>query len=544
VALNGRSLVWRPRGLSDALDGSNAFNGAMRQLVNLIPDPTTRALFVCRPASDELTWGSGAPPTTANINSLMVIGEYAYFMAAGSGATAANDIPYAYNLTTGAFTAIAGITAANTPTSPLATGDWTPPTMALIGTRVTVTHPGFNTAGGYFVGWLDISNPAAPSWSAGNVATQPLTALPVAVTRSRDGRAYYAVDQYIEASDASDPTTRTNADQVLAIGDSTPIIAFGPLALGNVVAGGVVQSVIVFKEIVDRGGQMFQVTGDYGSSWAPNQMNVATSTVGALSVVQTHLGLAFISPDGLRLVDFTAAVSDPLGALGDGVAAPFVYAEQPTRIVGACAANTLRYSVKNGGAPSAPWQEYWFNFSMKGWTGPHSFPAAMIASFGSTFIVAPQEQRDQLFQSDVYPSSNPSYTENGTALTWTYEPVLLPDNDQMTMNAMVETNIMISLPFGTQCNVVAQDEEGGVLDQVLLLSDQVAGGVWGTAVWGSFTWGSSHSLKQRQIAWTEPLVFKQLGIQLNGGSDADVRIGNLYMRYEALGYNLPYSASA
>jgi hypothetical protein len=41
-------LAFRPRGLSDALDGST-FQGAMASLGNLIPDPSTRNLCQCRP---------------------------------------------------------------------------------------------------------------------------------------------------------------------------------------------------------------------------------------------------------------------------------------------------------------------------------------------------------------------------------------------------------------------------------------------------------------------------------------------------------------
>lgn len=540
MLLNGQPLKWQPAGLSDSVDGTNSFTGAMAQLANLIPDPSTRGVYLCRAASEELVWGAGAPPVGCKINSLIVIHHIAFFMAAGTGATAAHDIPYAYDVHNGVFIPIAGIAAANTPTTPAATGDWTPPTMCLIGTRIAVTHPGFNTGGGFYVGWIDVTNIAAPVWSAGNTAPQGFGGLPNAVTRSRDGRAYYAVGNAIEASDVGNPTARTNANQVLTIGDSTNIFALGGLALGNIVAGGVVQSVVVFKEIGHSDSYMYQVTGDYNSSWAVNSMNGSTSTIAPLSVTNTQAGLAFISPDGLRLIDMNAQVSDPIGALGEGVAVPFVYAEEPTRMCAAAGSNTLRISVKNGAAANAPWQEYWFNFTQKGWTGPHSFPASHIVAGDRTFFMVPQSQGDQLFSSDTYPSQSPVFIENGQQMTWAYQPVLLPDASDMAMHSMSETNIAISLPFGTQCTVVAEDDQGNVIDQVTMLSEDTNPSIWGVAVWGVGLWGSAPKMRQRQIYWTEPLIFKQLSLRLSGNSDDDVKIGNLYLNFQQLGYDLPY----
>jgi hypothetical protein len=45
-------------------------------------------------------------------------------------------------------------------------------------------------------------------------------------------------------------------------------------------------------------------------------------------------------------------------------------------------------------------------------------------------------------------------------------------------------------------------------------------------------------LTQRLIAWTRPLIFKQMSVRATGLSGSDVRLGNLYMRYQILGYNL------
>lgn len=46
---------WSPKGCSDTFDSTEIFNGAMAQLANLIPDPTTLNLWVPRPAAVQKT---------------------------------------------------------------------------------------------------------------------------------------------------------------------------------------------------------------------------------------------------------------------------------------------------------------------------------------------------------------------------------------------------------------------------------------------------------------------------------------------------------
>src|SRR6185436_13913684 len=51
---------------------------------------------------------------------------------------------------------VSGITAANTPLSPPSTGEWTPPVIKRVGSRILVTHPGF-PGGDIKFGWFDVS---------------------------------------------------------------------------------------------------------------------------------------------------------------------------------------------------------------------------------------------------------------------------------------------------------------------------------------------------------------------------------------------------
>src|SRR6266568_1256771 len=172
-------LTLRPAGISDALDGSTVFAGAMALLANLIPDPSTKNLWQCRPAAvriiDFLTSGGpfssgfssgfqiGFSQNSGFISALQVDGSRAYGMVA-TDRNLGRDEPFIYDLVTNSFVLLGGtIDSVTTPLSPPTTGAWTPPTMSLVGTKLMVTHPGFTGVGGSFIGWFDLTNPAAPT---------------------------------------------------------------------------------------------------------------------------------------------------------------------------------------------------------------------------------------------------------------------------------------------------------------------------------------------------------------------------------------------
>ena len=123
--------VFSPAGLSDALDGSHVFDGACSNLQNLIPDPRTLNLWVCRPAWTPIqTFDSFTTP--GFISCGYIIGTVFYGLIS-SGRNAGKDEPFAYDLEAGTFITVSNITNVNTPTSPSTTGAWTPPVMKLVG---------------------------------------------------------------------------------------------------------------------------------------------------------------------------------------------------------------------------------------------------------------------------------------------------------------------------------------------------------------------------------------------------------------------------
>lgn len=549
---NSHPISWRPRGLSDTLDSSESFKGAMSSLQNLIPDPTTKGVWQCRPASQQLTdftngkaFSSGFSTGFAIgfatsgglgfISCLKVLGNFAYGMISTSR-NPGQDEPFCYNLLTNAFVAISGVTGANTPTSPGTTGAWVPPTMALIGASLMVTHPGFNGANG-FVGKIDVSVPAAPTWSSGNLAGAVVFTVPPTAVAQFNGRAYYIenvpAQPAVIFSDALAPLVVTNASQVLTFGDNVALTCFGSLALFNQL-GGIVQSLMVFKGVTN----IFQITGDSAlGTLAINALNITTGTLAPNTVVSTPQGLAFVAPDGVRMIDFDAKIEDPIGLDGMGVAAPFIYSVTPSRMSAACNGNILRISVQNGLAPNSPNQEFWYDFARGIWSGPHSFPASLIQPYSNTFVMAPIGVPATLFRSDPVQSSTSTFVENSQQMTWNWATSMLPDVDTMTQNNMTESVLDLALsPSIPSINVNALDQNGQVLGAVSIASPSGAT-VWGAFTWGVAPWGGTpDALAPRQLPWPAPVVFNRLQLQATGQSTSGIKVGTLHLRYQILNY--------
>lgn len=522
-------------GVTDALDGTNAPRGSMAALVNLVPDPTTNNQFICRPASIEETDFTGF--TNPGFISVIHVRGNLVFGLIASDTNPGQDEPFCFNLTTGAFVTVTGATAGNTPDSPASTGEWNPPIIAAVGVYLVVTHPGFDGITNFF-GWFDISNLAAPTWSAGNTATQPLTAVPISVA-SFGSRAWFAVENALVYSDALDPLTVTGADQVLILGDTTDITALGSLQL-NTQYGGIIQALIAFKGATN----MYQITGDETTNdLAQNVLDVATGTLAPNTIASTPYGMAFISPGGLRIIDADGNVTEPIGNAGSGVTVPFTYAVTPSRMCAAFNNNVYRVTVQNGLAIGTPNQEWWYDFTRKIWTGPHTFYASLIQPFTSqnsdlpSFLVAPLDIEATLWDSMPLPTTTSTYTENGVALAFEWVTSVLPDTMQMAESSIVEATINMSLIAGMgSIVIVAYDEDGTVLDTASLTPTGAAT-VWGAFTWGAAVWrGSFTNFKPQQIGWTEGITYRWLQVSVVGTSVSDYRIGNMFLRTGVTGF--------
>ena len=557
---NSKPIAWRPRGLSDTLDASSTFLGAMASLSNLIPDPSTKGLWQCRPAAQLIFnfrvsggpfssgfssgFQQGLASAAGNITALQVIGTYAYGMI-GSKIYPGFDQPFAFNLLTNIPVVITGITGANLPISPPSTGAWIPPTMALISTKLCVTHPGFNGANGYF-GVLDITNPAAPVWSSGNLTGLVTFTTPPSAVAQFNQRAYWITNNPLQPalvfSDPLVPTNCTNANQVLTFGDNVFLTALGQLPLQNQL-GGIIQSLIVFKGVKN----IYQVTGDASNSpanLAINSLNIVTGTLAPNTVCNTSKGLAFVSPDGVRQIDFFGHVSDPIGFDGMGVSVPFIYSVVPSRMCATCGGNVLRITTQNGNAAGSPNQEYWYDIARGIWSGAHTFPMALIQPYNNTFIGVPIANEGSLWQSDPVQSDTSTYVENAQQLTWIFTLPLLPDTDKMTNNAMTETVQDIAIAANVPpINAVAQDQNGNVLNIAQIMG--LGGGtLWGAFTWGSADWGGPPSaLAPVQLEWDDVIVFTRLALQVTGQSAGGIKLGTTHLRYQSLRYISNVSAA-
>lgn len=534
--LPGQPLVWSPHGASDTLDSSTAFNGAMSLLQDLIPDPSTKDLWQCRPAAFLTLSLAGAGFNTPTfVSCFMIVGTYAYGMVS-TARNPGQDEPFAFNLLTNTIVPITGVTVANTPISPQQSGLWSPPNMALVGPKIIVAHPGFTGAGGAFFGVLDISNPAAPTWTATNTAPTALVVPPTWVSNF-NGRCFFLVNPpagqpAAYMSDSLVPTTITNGNQILTFGDNQPLTCAAGLPLENQL-GGIIQSLIIFKGV----NNLFQVTGDYAlQNLAVNSLNVATGTFAPNTVHTTSQGIAFIAPDGLRVIDFTARVSDPIGVAGDGITAPFFSALTPSRMCAAYNGGVYRVQVQNGGMPGNPQQQWWFDFTRTVWSGPHTQAADLMAAYNNTFLVTLQGAGAKLWQSDQVQDATSTYVENGRQLQYQFATPMLPDTDQMAEVSMVQATLHVALVSGAVVTVSAQNQDMSILDTVTIAA---SGGqtLWGAFLWGQALWqGLQAALYPRRLNWHFPIVFRRMGILASGQSVQGLKIGRLHMRYQVLNY--------
>ncbi|MDE2471872.1 MAG: hypothetical protein KGL35_24890 [Bradyrhizobium sp.] len=521
----------------------------MALLQDLIPDPTTKDLWQCRPAATSLVkftssgfssgfsigFGGGGFNLPTFVSCMKVVGSRVYGMVSTSR-NPGQDEPFCYDLVATTFVPITGVTAANTPLSPSTGGAWNPPNIDLIGRKLIVSHPGFTGAGNGYFGVIDITAPAAPVWSSGNTTVNALVAPPQWV-QNFNGRCFFLVNPAgaqpaVYMSDQLNPTVITNANQILTFGDNIPLTCAAGLPLQSQL-GGIVQALMVFKGV----SNIFQVTGDYSlSNLATNALNVATGTLGPNTVVATSKGLGFIAPDGLRVIDFNARVSDPIGHTGDGagVTTPFINAVVPSRMSAAYNSGVYRVQVNNGATGTQ--QQWWYDFVRQIWSGPHTQQASLMAPYAGTFIVTLQAGEAQLFQSDSVQSTASSFVENGVPLSWVWATPMLPDTDEMAQIAIIETTLHMALVAGSTVTVSAQDQNGAYLDQVSV-TPAGASTLWGAFNWGAAPWqGALNALFPKQLLWHFPLVFQRMGVTARGLSAAGIKIGRLHLRYQVLGY--------
>lgn len=525
-------------------DSDNERTGAMYALTNLVPNQGTKDQWVPRPAAIAFP-GTVAQFSPGFVSAQIVVGNVIYGMVS-SALNPGYDQPFAYNILTDSYIAISGILSTNVPISPPTTGDWTPPTMDIVGNKVLVTHPGFSGVGQNFFGMITITDPTTLSWSCLNTTTIVLPAVPVYV-KNFFNRAYfvcnlstgattYASDQLLGA--VSGQVTMTNP-YILTYGDSSKIMALGVLGQHNVI-GGITQTLLIFKQ-----NNVYSVTGDFSAatpfvgSVSLNSLNIATGCIAPLGISPIARGLIFVSPDGVRIIDWDVKVSPPIGLAGTGVNNPFKNALVPSRIVVASSGETVRFTVQNNGVIGQPNQDFIYDLDRQVWSGPHTFPASLISAYLSSYIVSPIGVKG-LWQSDVIPTSGSTYTENGVALQWTWLTQYIANNNSVFKQSINLSTIYIAGDGNANIfSVSAIREDNTVLDTVSVsVIVGTSGLIWDVGKWDVGLWdnGPPSLLNQIQIPWTHDLVFDRIAFKIVGSSSLGVTIGSLRTIFESLAY--------
>ena len=414
-------------------------------------------------------------------------------------------------------------------------------TLFFSGTQIEVAPPLTGTNLGVEL-TVSGGTPENPLWGAGDTQPNNLPEVPLGVVQM-SGRAWFADGEAgVPFSDSLLPCIRTQDTQALLPANGVPVTAVAPIMLANALVGGIVQAVIAFQE----GKGMQQITGDPATNnLQMNLLPVLTGTLAPNSLAPSPLGLFFMSPEGLRLIDLQAKVSDPIGQDGDGVVKPFLDVSNPphdmpapvSRICAAVNGRTLRIDTPR---IDGSWASYWFDFTRKIWTGPHTGAASLCRQWRSDFLITPQA-RFGIFQEapDEQHPRNCAFIENSRQLEYEWETSLLGDNGDMSENVIIESSIMVALQSDEQIQVDFLDEIRGPLDGVTVRGLNVPPALWGTAIFEiTLTGPDPGTIRQRQLPWHLPLVFKQGRVNIRGLSSRTICLGNFYMRYQVLGYLL------
>jgi len=531
---NGYPMRFTPKGLCDAFDATDAFPGACQALSNLIFDQGNPEIVVSRPGVGAAltTFGSFTAPTFVSVQAS--IGTMIYGMVS----TARNpgfDEPFAYNSLTNTFVTISGVVAGNVPASPATSGAWTPPTMAVVSTKILVTHPGFSGTGTNFFGVIDITNPAAPAWSSTDLTTNPMGKVPTAVA-NYNNRAYFAYNSnHLALSDVLAPTVRTNASQDLTIGDTTLITALSGLPL-TTTSSGVLGALAVFKV-----SQIWQVSGDPATNnLALNYITLTTGSVAPRSIVPSPFGIIFAGVDGPYVASYAGTVGPLSKTPGQGgmsdVQVPFQNATTPSRIAASYSGNIYRICIPTVIQGIAQTNDYWYDIRRLRWTGPHTFTYDCASQVGNYFILSGADHGAALFKSDSIPGLNDVYNDAGTNLTSHLKSSTFPKTNHMRQLQVVQSTIELSASgAAVNYNITAMDDQGNTLGSTFIMT-QAQQTIWGAFSWGGALWTSNTKVPHvYTLAWKAPLNFQKMAIDVLATSASALSIGTFYAEYQDTG---------
>lgn len=524
-----------PRGLCDALDSTDRFQGACTALTNLIFDQSNPEQMISRPGVIAMTDFTGATPafiTPGVVSCQITIGTRIYGMIA-SGLNAGREQPFCYETATNTFIAITGVKdATTTPSAQATTGAWTPPIMAVVGNSIVITHVGFAGTTGKF-GVINITVPATPAWTVNDTATNALPSVPTFVANFNN-RAYFVCGNTLPFSDVLVPTTRTNAGQSLTIGDTSTLTALAGAPIQTTTSG-ITSALYVFKEF-----QVWQVTGEYPSTLTLNYLSLTIGCAAPRSIAQSPFGIYFVSIGGSYIINQMGSVIPVTHGdnMESDVQMPFQNIAQPSRVAAGYLATIYRVCIDTYIFGTEVTNDYWFDEHKKRWTGPHTFTYDSVSQLGHYFILTSNVAPGKLFKSEPFPDTASVYTDNAVAFSVNMTSSFFPKSQVLSMKQVVESTIELSSAgSAVTYYITAMDESKTPIDSTFV--NVVSGsGLWNSGNWGDGQiWVSATNIPQTYtIPWNIPLVFKKLGLIITAVSSSAVSIGTLFARYQDAGY--------
>lgn len=556
-------LRFVPRGVVDSVNGDNSAPGSMTALTNLIPDPSTPGVFVCRPANTQESDFTGFS-TPGIVSAAFSLNGIIYGMVA-TASPASKDRPFAYNVASNTFQTIAGVVSAKLPTTPSSSGEWTPPTMDALGTKIIVTHPGFNYAGGFAFGYFDISGFAASitgdTHSGTKVIDNVVSTVGLSIGYLITGTDIPA-DTYITNFTASTVTisanmTGSNTAVSLAVaggGTTTPLWAAGNTS-GATQLAGVPQAVKQFSNrayfaqknnllytdtlslnVSNADGVQVLTVGDTADITALAGLPEYTSSTGVLQALLAFKEFSIWQVTGDSALD-SLALNNLIGTVGtsaprsvqvtprgvefmalDGMrlvdlsgavsevnpdlATPFIYTQYPSRVAAAFNAGVYRICVKNTATLNSPREDYHYEYKREGWTGPHTFGYDLAVPFENDFIVFSNDLPGTMWR--AYSVQNRggtgnTFIEHGVQMTWLYQTTNLTDVGNMYANTVIRTTIEMALPASGDTYNFLALDESASV-----LAQATIFTAFSEAIWNAFNWGDG-TLWGTKLAGLKPI---------------------------------------
>ena len=523
---NSRVASFLPSGLSDASDQTESFKGSCVSMQNVVFNKSDWTAITPRPGAVLAASMSGSFTSPTNIVIAKVIGRYIYGLVSTSRYTG-KDEPFCYDTATNTFVSIGNVLSTNTPNTAPTSGAYTPPTMDLVGVYLIFTHSG--ATGTQYVYWIDISSPTL-TWNSGNTSVNPLPSPPLAVAQFGE-RAYYLCGNVLYFSDVLLPLNISYPGNALTIGDSRNGTALCGLPVRTTTQG-ILEALLVFKE-----NSVWQVTGDYATSnLALNQISQAFGCSAPMTVAPVLEGAAFMSDDGIRLVN--SATFD-VSLYNADLLLPFMNCTEPSR---ACAAyNNGIYRIcldtMVDGTPQTR-ADYWYDTLRKRWTGIHTFGYDQLTPWGISFAVFSSGYPGNILLNDVVATDASAYTDVGASYTCYIQSADFSDTGEMAAKAIIETTLDARVQYGSVTYTVQALNDSQQVLGTASITTPASLSLWDNTLWDSGTWQPTALAYDHtfSVDWAAPIVYKKLSFTIAVPASVGVAVERMFWREQVLGY--------